>query len=1029
MLLLLLKSSLILIVFLAFYKLFLERESFFAANRLYLLLSLALSFTLPFVLLPKLVNHQGYLLECLEYQTGPIATTIGSKLPEPEATEVKSGNRILEPKEETISYTITHTTASKNLEEALGEPVSVLPEEKGMAYWLFWIYLFGVAVLSLNLIAQVAGTLIRALRTKDKIIDEDGIIVNLNATTEPCSFFQYIFINPASYDYETYEQIIAHEKVHVRQWHSIDLLVSELVIIVLWFNPFAWLFRKEIEKNIEYQTDAILLQNRLVEKEQYQLNLLKVATYNKPLAITTNYNQSLLKQRILKMSAKKSHAYSYWKYAFLAPLVFTLLLILNKPNIANTQSFNTSSLENDIFDKEECLALIEAIEEGNIEQVKELLSEVDPNCATEISKRFGKGKDKITLTSMRTPLLSAAEQGNLELTKLLIEKDADINFHTKGNDSPLTAAAAKGHLEVVEYLIEKGADVNQNILGVGTALAAATESNQNQVVKYLIDNGAEENPRLAPEAHSSDAIKVVNATAPILKAIEEGDFEKLQQLIAEGEDVNQDIYGTGTSLILAAQNGDLKTVEYLVENGADINQDSYGVGTPLIAAINRADKMVIEYLLSEGADIDAASYGIGTALSVAIQSKNDWLVELLLNQGADLDAHAYGVGTPLINAVLEEDFERVNYLINKGANVNTACYGIGTPLSEATRIENPQLVEDLLSKGADPNAHAFGSDTPLLIAVKQENIQIAALLLQNGADPYLVIADEPYPLKLAMEKDNTELHQLMKGYKDESKRPSVYDEGQKEWENIAINANDCQMLLKAIEDNDIPGIQRLVQEVDPNCIYLSVDNQAQSDDGKSIVYFRSPRTPLVWAARKGNLSVVKLLVEAGSNVNLYSKGDHTPLIAAASSGHLEIVKYLIAKGAEVNQMLLGEGRACTIVYTDRSGININYAVDQLNRSHEIGKTIPGEGTALIAAARMGHLNVVKYLLEKGAAIDTKVNSQGTALICAVGYGHYNIVKLLLENGADTAALNKAGQAQYHGLPTTNNRISDLLNNY
>lgn len=79
-------------------------------------------------------------------------------------------------------------------------------------------------------------------------------------------------------------------------------------------------------------------------------------------------------------------------------------------------------------------------------------------------------------------------------------------------------------------------------------------------------------------------------------------------------------------------------------------------------------------------------------------------------------------------------------------------------------------------------------------------------LIENGADPYLVIAEEPYPLKLAMEKDDTEWHQLMKGYKDESKRPSVYDEGQKEWENIAINVNDCQMLLKAIEDNDIPSI-------------------------------------------------------------------------------------------------------------------------------------------------------------------------------------------------------------------------------
>jgi len=163
-----------------------------------------------------------------------------------------------------------------------------------------WLYIFGVGVFSLHLLAQIISMLWKVYTHTDQIQDEDYTIVNIHAEIDPYSFFRYIFINPTNYDYETYEQILAHEKVHVRQRHSFDLLLAEYAVILLWFNPFIWILRKEIEKNIEYQTDDISVKGKTEEKEQYQLNLLKVATYTQPLSITTNYNQSSIKQRILK---------------------------------------------------------------------------------------------------------------------------------------------------------------------------------------------------------------------------------------------------------------------------------------------------------------------------------------------------------------------------------------------------------------------------------------------------------------------------------------------------------------------------------------------------------------------------------------------------------------------------------------------------------------------------------------------------------------------------------------------------------
>ncbi len=121
---------------------------------------------------------------------------------------------------------------------------------KGIVYYLLWIYFFGVAVMLLQLLTQLFSLIIKIAKSEDKIEDTDCTIVCSNQVKEPFSFFNHIFINPESYDYETYEQILAHERIHVKKKHSFDLLLAELVIAVLWFNPIAWFFRKDIERKI-----------------------------------------------------------------------------------------------------------------------------------------------------------------------------------------------------------------------------------------------------------------------------------------------------------------------------------------------------------------------------------------------------------------------------------------------------------------------------------------------------------------------------------------------------------------------------------------------------------------------------------------------------------------------------------------------------------------------------------------------------------------------------------------------------------
>lgn len=319
----LLKVSFIIGIALLFYKLVLQQESFFGTNRLYFIFCLGLAFVLPYIQLPEIVNHQGFIASIFDKE--PVREVAF------EERDFANAGDFWEP-------------SSKNtLVEKQGEPVTEVEDFSAVSleqsktgafssgYWLLLLYLFGVAVFCLNLIVQVGNLFLKIYRNPDKIYDGDYVIVNTAHNQAPCSFFKYIFIHPDNYDLETYEQIIAHEKTHVNLRHSWDLLLAEIAVIVLWFNPFIWIYKREIEKNLEFQTDSLLLEKKQVQKDRYQMNLLQIAASDKPLTITINYNQSLLKQRIMMMNAKKSTLNRYWKYAFTAPLFLGTLLLLNEP--------------------------------------------------------------------------------------------------------------------------------------------------------------------------------------------------------------------------------------------------------------------------------------------------------------------------------------------------------------------------------------------------------------------------------------------------------------------------------------------------------------------------------------------------------------------------------------------------------------------------------------------------------------------------------------------------------------------------
>jgi len=294
-------SALILTACLVFYKLLLQKETFFHLNRFVLLSCMALAFILPLIPVPQQLSFRKMAAE---------KPVIIAKTPVNTKTTVAL-------KEEPVQPTLADQTK---------EVIDIASIMKLLVY-LYW---FGVVVFALNFLMQAVLLFYRAY-SKSVIQDGKFRIVEITGDKAPCSFANNIFINPEKYEWETYNQILLHEKIHIEQKHTIDLLLAEIVLIFQWFNPFAWQWRKTLEINLEFLTDNQMLQQETVEKESYQFSLLKVAAPQFPLSLTTNYNQSLLKKRIIMMNSKKSNVNTTWKYFFLVPIMVLFACLFNQP--------------------------------------------------------------------------------------------------------------------------------------------------------------------------------------------------------------------------------------------------------------------------------------------------------------------------------------------------------------------------------------------------------------------------------------------------------------------------------------------------------------------------------------------------------------------------------------------------------------------------------------------------------------------------------------------------------------------------
>lgn len=193
-----------------------------------------------------------------------------------------------------------------------------------IAYLLTIIYITGLLFLGLRLLIHLLKIL-HLFNSCEKIKQDKTTILLNNKIKSPFTFFSWIFI-PGNYIKENEnKEILTHERIHASQYHSIDIILIELISAVMWFNPLVWMMKKSVQLVHEYLADEGVL-NTGTDKLRYQALLINQAAEESLICLSSSFNHSLIKKRMIMMTKSKFNQSSKLRILTLIPLAAMLFV-------------------------------------------------------------------------------------------------------------------------------------------------------------------------------------------------------------------------------------------------------------------------------------------------------------------------------------------------------------------------------------------------------------------------------------------------------------------------------------------------------------------------------------------------------------------------------------------------------------------------------------------------------------------------------------------------------------------------------
>jgi len=269
------KSSIIIALFYVFYKILLSRETFFRTNRIVILSAFILSFCIPL---------------------------LSFSVRELQIFDVRSSQQFLSRADESFP------NADKN----------------SLLLHLAVAFYVGGILLRLSFLFVGFLRIMKMIKRGETFVKDGYILVVTSENISPFSWWKYVFISNQDMELDT-KIIESHEVLHLKNWHSLDLLFAEIATALLWFHPVCYLFKYELKNSHEFEVDAALLQQGQ-DPESYQMLLIRKAAASNGLSTINTFSQTKLGLRIKMMLRERSTIAAGIKYTGL--LANTVLCIL-----------------------------------------------------------------------------------------------------------------------------------------------------------------------------------------------------------------------------------------------------------------------------------------------------------------------------------------------------------------------------------------------------------------------------------------------------------------------------------------------------------------------------------------------------------------------------------------------------------------------------------------------------------------------------------------------------------------------------
>ena len=563
--------------------------------------------------------------------------------------------------------------------------------------------------------------------------------------------------------------------------------------------------------------------------------------------------------------------------------------------------------------------------------------------------------------------------------------------------SVLHLAAIRGYKDCLELLLQNGFTIDNELVAV--------TAGHSECMEFLIKSGLDVN----------------GSSRPLSSAAAKGKIDTMELLIREGADVNLLRFGR-TALHSAAGRGQDSSIRFLLESGADVNLS--GDETPLMLAAEEGSGACVRTLINAGSDVHHTDAKGQTALTRALNRNHHECVDLLVKAGVDFD------NKDELSAFLLSARGGIGVGVEKETDVNAPDQNGCTALHSAIKMGRPQAVLDsLLKLGAEANVIDDCGYTPLLYAVEKEQINYVSALISAGAD-----VNHKYPLLLASKHGSSEIVKTLidagadvnlQDNQGDSPLIHAVKEGKKRYTlgwfsgdvtnsrryhtcvNLLLEAGaDVNMANKdgstALLQTSAPGNEkgmRLLLKADAD-VYRKDIARNRSEFGQKPVLF----DPSTW---------MKLLLEAGADVNIANKEGCTALMAATESGESDCLELLLKADADVNLVNRNQRTALTMARDKDQVLMLLQYGAPVNWANKVGLT------ALLYVGYDGDwkgfdaYELVELLLEAGADVNaTDINNSSILFHAACTTDRFvdpKVVKVAIKRGVHVNIRNLCGQ--------------------